>query len=702
MADNEVSVEITLEEKKALSSIKSIENALNAFASKSTKSISTMDIAFGSFVGTIASSGVSKALELATSAFTGLVNVAWEGALAAAEDQKAFDKFNYALALNGKYSKEASDQFAKFASNLEETQNIADGTVATLGSMVASMTNLGENSIERVIQAGANLSVVMGKDLESSVQAVVKAINGQDGGLEKLGIQLDTTKDRHKNLEIVLGELEKRFSGASENSIKTFEGSLKQATTQVGNIKEEMGNALINGTQMQSIFELIAESAKTMQAGIKDNSLEIHAFLGTITTLALDGTNLFLQFADVIYRAFTITFNSITVTLRTFSLAFYASIEGINQAIAMTVGLIDRDMGNSIAKGTEFIRKAMADLKASIDGDYKDIDNAFSKTSGISKIGDALGNLSTKMQENMWKHLETVNSYKNGEGQKTKITQEELMKRQQLEIDAELAKLQLVDQRTQYSIEKSIEERTLKGELALQEYEQLAQLEQEKLNLIYDSQAQKAQLLKDDAEKMYTLQKIQFEREKALLIAKGKFENEQNKRISNQKEKEDAQTLESSKYILSQGLQLAKEGSVAQKALSITQATISTYEAANKALTAGPIIGPILAGVITAMGMANVAKISGAKFATGGIVGGTSYSGDKVPVRVNSQEMILNRQQQTEMFRQLNGGGSSNSNLSDAINSLGDRIASMNIVVHANSREIARLVREENKSGFSF
>jgi hypothetical protein len=42
-------------------------------------------------------------------------------------------------------------------------------------------------------------------------------------------------------------------------------------------------------------------------------------------------------------------------------------------------------------------------------------------------------------------------------------------------------------------------------------------------------------------------------------------------------------------------------------------------------------------------------------FATGGIVGGNSFSGDKVPAMVNSAEMILNRGQQGNLFKMLNG-----------------------------------------------
>mgnify|MGYP003136002485 CR=1 FL=1 len=50
------------------------------------------------------------------------------------------------------------------------------------------------------------------------------------------------------------------------------------------------------------------------------------------------------------------------------------------------------------------------------------------------------------------------------------------------------------------------------------------------------------------------------------------------------------------------------------QASAIANTTISTLEAATKALTAGPILGPILAGVIYGLGMANVAKIASTNY----------------------------------------------------------------------------------------
>ena len=57
--------------------------------------------------------------------------------------------------------------------------------------------------------------------------------------------------------------------------------------------------------------------------------------------------------------------------------------------------------------------------------------------------------------------------------------------------------------------------------------------------------------------------------------------------------------------------------------------------------------------------MAIISAVKGSTgYATGGIVGGNSYTGDRIPVRVNSGEMILNRWQQKRLWDVANGLGS--------------------------------------------
>ena len=67
---------------------------------------------------------------------------------------------------------------------------------------------------------------------------------------------------------------------------------------------------------------------------------------------------------------------------------------------------------------------------------------------------------------------------------------------------------------------------------------------------------------------------------------------------------------------------------------------------------------PVVGIALAAAGLVAIMALLGGlpKFATGGIIGGGSTSGDKMLARVNSGEMILNGSQQKRLFSAINGG----------------------------------------------
>ena len=58
--------------------------------------------------------------------------------------------------------------------------------------------------------------------------------------------------------------------------------------------------------------------------------------------------------------------------------------------------------------------------------------------------------------------------------------------------------------------------------------------------------------------------------------------------------------------------------------------------------TVPPPFSFIEAGATIAAGLVDVAKISGAKFAAGGMISGSQYSGDHIPIMANSGEFMVN------------------------------------------------------------
>jgi len=90
--------------------------------------------------------------------------------------------------------------------------------------------------------------------------------------------------------------------------------------------------------------------------------------------------------------------------------------------------------------------------------------------------------------------------------------------------------------------------------------------------------------------------------------------------------------------VLGQASALFKKGSQEYKSLAIAQAIIDTYRAAAAALSppptgAGPIFGPIVAGITIATGLANIAKIKETDpgFKDGGLFDGAGFTGDGHP-----------------------------------------------------------------------
>ncbi len=111
----------------------------------------------------------------------------------------------------------------------------------------------------------------------------------------------------------------------------------------------------------------------------------------------------------------------------------------------------------------------------------------------------------------------------------------------------------------------------------------------------------------------------------------------------------------------------SKEIAAVAKAVAIYDIGVKTYQAAMGAYNAmvgipyvGPVLGAAAAAVALAFGASQAQAVSAQQpaFEEGGIVPGTSFTGDRVTARVNSGEMILNSGQQKRLFDIANGGES--------------------------------------------
>lgn len=97
-------------------------------------------------------------------------------------------------------------------------------------------------------------------------------------------------------------------------------------------------------------------------------------------------------------------------------------------------------------------------------------------------------------------------------------------------------------------------------------------------------------------------------------------------------------------------------GVMAQAIATMIQGYAFATSDAGKKLGAFGWLGFGALGLAQLVAIISTVKSLGA-YANGGIVGGSSYSGDRLYARVNSGEMILNGNQQQHLFNMINNGG---------------------------------------------
>ena len=129
-------------------------------------------------------------------------------------------------------------------------------------------------------------------------------------------------------------------------------------------------------------------------------------------------------------------------------------------------------------------------------------------------------------------------------------------------------------------------------------------------------------------------------------LEKEQFLSDQKKALK-QKELEQAQMIFSEFSNLTNSLfelsgESSKELFALKQGAAIAEATISAYVSANKALELGPIAGPVMAAIITAQALANVAQIASQSFAEGGLIQGHSphKKADNIVINATAKEFV--------------------------------------------------------------
>lgn len=618
MADNEVSFLVKLKDEFSNGINKVIKGftGLDAATAKSQVGTTALGVAFGNLA--------AQAVGLALNGVKQLGSFMLDCVYANAEAERATNALAASLQSVGITSQYVLNDLKNYAGEMQSLSGISD-EVFQDGMRLLTNFGLVGDELKRATASAYNLSLGLNMDLKSAFQLVARGAEGNLTMFSRYGITVDSTKSKSEQFAEVLDKIDTKFgqlAGANANNLITRTNLLKETW---GDFKEEIGAAV--GGAGGSV-DILLWGVERLRDGLK-----------------------------ILQNYYARLSEEIIIGAKQFGLMYDGIVYGSRVAKLAVL-----ELGNAVKlvsdESVENAKKSVASAKAQMNMTSQQIDLLESQKTAVFDLSSA------KQEAN---EAEMAEAKKQEEQAKSNFAAQKQM-------EEENEKLAQKKKQREESLEKKIQEFSIKAR-------------EERFNKISDiiskeSAAEQAALIVSQTQQ-YEAQMSSIETQLNMLDSKNEAELERINTLNAEKqalrEEFDAYNADldilqeenkiaatdadierarraaelevqfsESKYTAIKGaltnlatFQNAKTKELAAvgKAAAITNATISTYEAAAKALTAAPPPwNLVLAATSTAAGLANVAQIMGVQLAVG-----TPYVPEDMPATVHQGEIIVPR-----------------------------------------------------------
>jgi len=294
---------------------------------------------------------IKKAAVPAAAALGAVVAVIGSAVGAAIEDQAA----QASLARQIKASTKATDSQIKaveeYISSLGQSVAVSDGDARpALQALVVATKDV--TKAQDLLNIAIDISAGTGKDLASVSDALAKAYAGNMRGLQALSPELKAMIKDGASLEEVLATLETNFGGAGEAAANTAAGGMKKLGIAFDETKESIGMAFL------PVFEKLLPVVQKFSAWAEKNPTLLAVVIGAMGLLAV--SILAVNAAMMLNPAVAIT--AAVIALGVAVVMAYKKFEGFRNVVKSVVnGVLSyvEFMVNGWIKAVNLIIKAM-------------------------------------------------------------------------------------------------------------------------------------------------------------------------------------------------------------------------------------------------------------------------------------------------------------------------------------------------------
>lgn len=568
MADKRLAklvVKLEAENGKLHRSLEKSEQKVKRFSKKTKKSLKDVELSFGALAGAAATGLAFRAITRAS-----------------IEQENALRQLDARLKSTGGAAGITAEEVSGMAASLQNMTTFGDEAIIGMQNLLLTFTSIkkGDDVFEDTTKIILDMSVAMGQDLKSSALQVGKALNDPILGLTALGRVGVKFTDDQTNLikslartgdvagaqQIILKELQTEFGGAAVAARDTFGGALTSLNNAFGDLLEA---------------DNLGESTKQIEG----------------LTKILQDPETKAGFAS-----------------------FTSGVLGIAGAAAK--GLTD----------VALFAKAMGEITAGATGFGADVDAIENEIADLEKTISGLQN------RNKFLGL-FVNTEENDRIIKESKARIEQLKREETAIIDSRVRPEAPESQAEIPSVTGLasgggglldkEREKLESKLALVEEYSLSEIEREseaydrRLEILNQS-LENGLISEEYAKGLRVTLEEKFQDKITAIEKKGLTDREKFERLSLQ-----AKTKTVFGMLANITAGVANENKTLfriNQIAGIANATISTYEGVAKAWALGPIIGPPLAAITLAAGLAQVSAIKSQSFGGGSSAGGGSIA----------------------------------------------------------------------------
>lgn len=618
-----------------------------------------------------------------------------------ASSAKAFDKqakavaqLNAGLASTGNQVGYTSDELQRMASELQNITIFGDEEILEgVTSQLLTFTNIAGDAFDRTQVAALDLATRLGTDLKSAAIQLGKALNDPVANLSALsrsGIQFSKDQKTMINAlvaggkaaeaqSLILDELEKQYGGSAAAAAKAGTGPFKQFANILGDIQEDFGAIIVEALlpfvsklkEMAQGFQALSPQTKkfiAILAGVAAAAGPLLALAGTILPAIGAGLALLVSPIGLVVAALTavgvviyknwapikktlVDIANYFVDLYNESVIFRVGVEAIISAFktVFQVGkFVFTNLGNIISLVGQNIKDTFINLggamKALLTGDFSKLKNILKKN-----FADTFSNVKAFVAKSQveFKSLQTSIANNLSEGVDNALNKKYKLLGENVDVSEVAAKVAAAAAGQTGGATGGVPgtpqteklEVQTQGLAAFKSLSESIVADTTNIGVALDGVSGKMSVFEQNAE----------------LIGQSvgdAFENMTSRFV-------DSLGLADHGF---EGFVKSLLGSVTKiiatlLAQSVAYA-ITGGSAAGAATGAGAVVAmPAFIGGLTAAVIGAFAAIP--KFEAGGVVAGSSFYGDKILARINSGELILNKNQQRDAYALMAGGSGS-------------------------------------------